>query len=150
VNYLGTEFGGRYRHPRFAIGDWNQFDRVIGGKTRANNVCESGNNGFGNLIPRAKPDLWSFLKTVRDYLRNEDMRQEQRKYGVEKGMKSGGRSRHLRNILELWDTGYYATELEYLLAVAMNLDFQHNPEEAINQGWGKSAGPEKQTLLQHN
>jgi hypothetical protein len=97
-------------------------------------VCEGGNNGFGSLIPRAKPELWTFLKTVRDYLRNEDMRQEQRKCGVEKEPKLDAKTRHLRNVLERWDTGYYATQLEYLYAVAWNLDFQHNPEEATNQG----------------
>jgi hypothetical protein len=77
--------------------------------------------------------LWSSLIIIRDYLRNQDFKQEQRKAGIGKEPKTGLRWAHqahqLRRVLDRWGTGHYANHIEYLYAVATNLNFQNNQPE---------------------
>jgi hypothetical protein len=110
--------------PRYPVADWNLYARSSKEESRSNNISEGGNHGFNSLLARVKPDLWSLLIVMRDYLRNQDFEQEQRKAGIGKEPKTGLKwANQLRRVLGRWNTDHYANHLEYLHAVATNLDF---------------------------
>ena len=44
---------------------WNQYDAVLAGLPRSNNLVEGWHNGFQTLIGTSNPTLWTFLTALK-------------------------------------------------------------------------------------
>ncbi len=44
---------------------WNQFDSVLAGLPRSNNIVEGWRNGFQSLVGTSNPTLWTFLTAMK-------------------------------------------------------------------------------------
>lgn len=60
-----TWIGTSSRNPIFDIYLWNQYDTVLAGLPRSNNIVEGWHNGFQSLVGTTNPTLWTFLSAVK-------------------------------------------------------------------------------------
>jgi hypothetical protein len=141
VYYIGRKFDGVRRAPRFAIADWSLYERCVVEDMRSNQIGEGFNNGFQHIVGQAHPPLYKMFEIITRFLRNADIEQVgrtplvsqvpmsnqvQRNNGKPSFMRTAPyieRARNLRNVLARWDTGYYVSHFDYLLAIANNLNF---------------------------
>ncbi|KAF0295358.1 hypothetical protein FJT64_007094 [Amphibalanus amphitrite] len=72
--YIGANVGGRRRPPQFAVPEWNQFYRTLGGHGRTNNGVEGWHNRFNNAVNCAHPNVYKLLRHLsqeEDHWRSE-------------------------------------------------------------------------------
>jgi len=51
--------------PLFPIQTWNAFDVTLNNQARTNNLCESWNNGFSQLVGHDHPSVWLLIDVMR-------------------------------------------------------------------------------------
>jgi len=51
--------------PTFPPVTWNVHDASLSGSSRTNNVCESRNNTYRNLVAHAHPCVWTSIDAIR-------------------------------------------------------------------------------------
>jgi hypothetical protein len=150
--------GGRRRPPVCAIDEWNLFNRCDREQMRADNTSDCANDNLNNQLERIKPDLWSLVAMSRDYLRKHDCQpndEEEHKLGRTTGRPPKSRpwaeqASKLRRVLDGWGTGVYATSLDYLYAIAVNLDLQQRPRAtAATAEYNMKADDCNSTTLNH-
>lgn len=56
-NYIGRQRRGRRGQPRFALGLWNQYLRVLNDLPRSNNSVEAWHNAFNGSVSIAHPTV---------------------------------------------------------------------------------------------
>ncbi len=74
----GTKRRRGYIPPLFPPEKWNVYEATITDKDRTNNLCESWNNGFKNLVGYSHPTIWAAIENLRkdaimvkNHIRNE-------------------------------------------------------------------------------
>jgi hypothetical protein len=61
----GTKRRNRQIPPQFPPEKWNVYNDTIQNKDRTNNLCESWNNGFKQLIGYSHPTIWAAIEGLR-------------------------------------------------------------------------------------
>ena len=51
--------------PLLPIQIWNVFDATLNNQARTNNLCESWNNGFSQLVGHDHPSVWLLIDAMR-------------------------------------------------------------------------------------
>ena len=51
--------------PLFRIQTWNVFDATLNNQARTNNLCESWNYGFSQLVGQDHPSVWLLIDAMR-------------------------------------------------------------------------------------
>ena len=63
--YERTWIGSSSSSPIFDKFLWNQYDGVLAGLPRSNNLVEGWHNGFQSLVGVSNPTLWTFLSALK-------------------------------------------------------------------------------------
>ena len=50
--------------PLFAVPTWNVFQSTLAGNQRTNNICESWNSGFQQLVGHHHPSIWTAIEAI--------------------------------------------------------------------------------------
>lgn len=63
-NWIGGIRRGKIRTARFAIEEWNCFDRLMNDQARTNNAVEGWHRGFQTQLGATHPIMWKFIETI--------------------------------------------------------------------------------------
>ncbi|KII65664.1 hypothetical protein RF11_16073 [Thelohanellus kitauei] len=64
--YICRRHGRRRENPNFSISTRNQFDRIINDQPRINNNIEGLHRGFSSMFNHVHPNIFVFLKKIKD------------------------------------------------------------------------------------